>query len=155
MVAVKICDAPGRTPAAVGEMLTATSLVTVTLADALALAEAWLVAVTVMAPPGKIAGAMYWPLAEIVPICELPPATPFTLQLTSRFDVPLTVAWKFTVVPSRGDAFVGEMLTVTSAGGGGVPPPPLPLAVPVHPAVLSVTATSVAITARREDARAC
>jgi hypothetical protein len=136
-------------------MLTAMLLVTVTLAEALALAEAWLVAVTVITVPGKIAGAIYWPLVEIVPTCALPPATPLTLQVIPRFVEPLTVAWKFTLVPSRGDALAGEMLMVTSGGGGGVPPPPLPLAVPVHPTAVRMIAPSVAITTRMENARAC
>jgi len=59
------------------------SLVTVTAALSDFVASAWLVAVTVtVAGDGRSAGAVYTPLAVIVPTVALPPATPFTLQLT-------------------------------------------------------------------------
>ncbi len=36
-----------------------------------------------MEPEGTLPGAVYKPVAEIVPTDALPPATPFTVQLTA------------------------------------------------------------------------
>src|ERR1700722_20146059 len=41
---------------------------------------------------GTLAGGVYCPLEVIVPTDALPPATPFTDQLTAVFEVPVTVA---------------------------------------------------------------
>jgi len=64
-----------------------------TLAESLAVASAALVAVTVIVvPDGIVDGAVYCPLAEIVPVCAPPPGTPSTLQLTAVFVAPVTLA---------------------------------------------------------------
>jgi hypothetical protein len=50
-------------------------------------------AVTVTtAGEGTVIGAAYTPVAEIMPTAALPPATPLTLQFTTVFEDPLTVA---------------------------------------------------------------
>ena len=38
---------------------------------------------------GTLAGAVYWPVALIVPTVAFPPATPLTDQVTAVFDVPV------------------------------------------------------------------
>lgn len=53
---------------------------------------ATLSAVTVMPIDGAIVGAVYKPDEEIVPVAELPPATPLTSQLTLVSLVPDTDA---------------------------------------------------------------
>lgn len=67
---------------------------------------------------GRVAGAVYRPDALIVPVVALPPATPFTDQLTAVCVVPVTVAEKNCVAPARTFAALGATLTVI--GGGGV-----------------------------------
>jgi hypothetical protein len=56
-------------------------------------AEDTAVMVTV-AGDGTAAGAIYMPVAEIVPTVELPPVTPLTCQVTAVFDELATVAVK-------------------------------------------------------------
>jgi hypothetical protein len=51
----------------------------------------------------------------MVPTVELPPATPFTLQLTAVFEVPVTVAVNCCCPPMVTWAVVGESVTVTVA----------------------------------------
>jgi hypothetical protein len=92
-VAVKPCAAFVATLALVGEISTTTSSCRVTLADPLALGDATLTAVTVtLAGDASTFGAVYVPLAEIVPALEFPPACPFTSHITAVSDVPVTVA---------------------------------------------------------------
>jgi hypothetical protein len=43
---------------------------------------------------------VYAPNAEIVPVVEFPPATPFTCQVTLVFVLPTTEAWKVWDVPA-------------------------------------------------------
>jgi hypothetical protein len=65
----------------------------VTGTDALSFGLTWLTAVTVtFALGGRIAGAVKRPDDEIVPADVLPPATPFTCQVTFVFVLPTTVA---------------------------------------------------------------
>jgi hypothetical protein len=67
--------------------------ITVTVAPALFVVSAALVAVTVTLPPeGTTDGAEYSPFVDTVPTVELPPAIPLTPQVTAVFVVPLTVA---------------------------------------------------------------
>ena len=59
------------------------SLVIVSCAVADFVGSAWLVAVTwTIAGEGRSPGAVYTPLAVIVPVDALPPETPLTLQIT-------------------------------------------------------------------------
>jgi hypothetical protein len=67
--------------------------VTVTVADADLVVSACETAATVTdAGLGTAEGAVYSPEVEIVPTVELPPATPFTCQVTAVLEVPVTVA---------------------------------------------------------------
>ncbi len=85
--------APSSTGAVPGDTVMETSLVTVTVAEALFEGSAALVAATVrVAEDGMICGAVYSPAFEIVPTTESPPGTPFTLQLTPGLVVLVTEA---------------------------------------------------------------
>ena len=93
-----------------GAMLIETSLVMVTVADAVAPASDCAVAeIVTLAGDGKICGAVYSPLALIRPSCAFPPAIPFRLQLTAVSLLPLTVALKLTESPSRTEVLDGVM----------------------------------------------
>lgn len=97
--------------------------------------SATLVAVTcTMSGEGKSAGAVKVPEVVIVPAEELPPATPFTLQVTAVFVVLATMSVKASEFPSKTEELDGEMLTAiegeVGGGGGGTvadPPPPHPI----------------------------
>jgi len=86
---------------------------------------------------GRSAGAVYTPVALIVPAVALPLATPLTLQVTLVSVALVTVALKVCVLPSTTEALLGVIATVTEAGVGGrgggggsaaelTPPPPQP-----------------------------
>ena len=49
----------------------------------------------------------------MVPNVEFPPATPFTLQLTAVFDVPVIVAVNCCVLPSNTLELADETVTAT------------------------------------------
>lgn len=92
-VATNSCAPPAGTLAFRGEIATTMSSCSVTVADAVAPGEATLTAVTVtVVLAGSAAGAVYNPLAVIVPAPALPPAWPSTSHATSVFDVPVTLA---------------------------------------------------------------
>ena len=64
--------------------------------------EAALVAVIVtVLVVGATAGAVYNPVAEMVPVRLDPPNVPFTCQVTEWLVVPETVAANCTVLPAR------------------------------------------------------
>jgi hypothetical protein len=129
-MAEKLCVEPTGSVAELGETFTITSLWSKTVDEPIADGSAWLVARTVtLAGEGRICGAAYWPVAEIVPTAAFPPAIPFTLQVTDVLDVPVTVAVNICVCPRNKDAFPGRTLTVIvtgGGGGGGEVPPVLP-----------------------------
>lgn len=54
----------------------------------------------------------------MVPAVEFPPGTPFTLQVTPVFDVPVTVTVNCCVLPSNTLELGDETITVTDCGGG-------------------------------------
>ena len=86
-------------------------MVTVALVEDVELAT--LVAVTVADPAdGTDSGAMYNPDDVIVPVVELPPATPLTDHVTPVLLVPETVAVNCFEVPTCKLAEVGEIVTV-------------------------------------------
>src|SRR5256885_16234220 len=87
-VAVNCCVAPAAITAVVGFI--DMPLTTVTWAVAFLLASAALVAVRVWVPGW--AGAVYKPVASIVPAVEFPPAIPSADQFTVVLLVPWTVA---------------------------------------------------------------
>jgi hypothetical protein len=74
---------------------TGTGFKRVTTLAPLALESAALTACTVtLFGLGTLAGAEYIPDEFIVPVTALPPATPFTCQVTDVFDEPVTAALK-------------------------------------------------------------
>src|SRR5882762_1071288 len=65
------------------------------------------------AGPGKTLGAVYRPLAEMVPTMALPPTTVLTSHWTAWFVVPETVALNCAVCPGRSWTLAGVIVTVT------------------------------------------
>ena len=61
---------------------------------------------------GTVAGATYAPVALIVPTVALPPAMPFTDQVTAVLVVPVTVAENVCVSPARMLGPLGVTLTL-------------------------------------------
>jgi hypothetical protein len=95
---------------------------TVTVAEPDLVESACEVAVTVtFAGVGTVAGAVYTPVAEIVPLL----GPPLTLQVTAVFIVPVTVAVKVTVWPIITVLFDAVTFTEMRPDGGAVllPPP--------------------------------
>jgi hypothetical protein len=91
--------------------------VTVTWAVALLVASATLVAVTACGPPGW-AGAVYKPMALIVPLVAFPPWTPSTDHVTAVLVVPVTVAVNGVVPLTGTEADVCDRVTLIWVGGG-------------------------------------
>jgi hypothetical protein len=115
--AVNCCVVKSGTLAVFGETLTATSdaavMVTIAEPDALCEPLAWEVAITfTCAGEGIEAGAEYSPVCEMFPL----PAPPATLQDTTVFVVPETVALNCCVLFTDTFALVGT--TVTEMAGG-------------------------------------
>jgi len=112
--AVNCCVPKFVTVAALGATLTEVDIqdVTVTVAGDDFVESACEVAVTVTcAGFGTVAGAVYSPALEIVPLA----APPATLQVTAVFDVPVTVALNCCVLPTGTLAAVGATEMVTMA----------------------------------------
>lgn len=94
------------------------AMVAVTVADLLA--SATLVAVIcAAADAGRSAGAVNTPVALIVPLAAVPPATPLTLQVTLVLLALVTVATNVCEAPSTTDALPGVTVTLIVGGGGG------------------------------------
>lgn len=111
-VAVNCCVFPATTFAVVGEILTITGRRIVTVADADLVLSAIEVATTVTcAGLGTAPGAVYKPLAEIVPQLAPEQPLPLTLQVTLVLDVPPTIAVNCSVFPVTTCALPGETLT--------------------------------------------
>ena len=123
--------APSSTGIVCGDTEIEISLVIVTTAAALFELSAELVACTVTKlPGGRSVGAVYVPLALIVPTAASPRGIPFTLQFTAAFVELVTTAVKSCGVPSNTEAEGGVRLTATPEGGGcdgaGPTTPPQP-----------------------------
>ncbi len=121
----------------VGAMLlkTGVGFQSVTLLSPVALESAALIAsIVTLFGFGKLAGAVYTPEELIVPAAALPPATPFTSQVTPVFDVPVTLALKVCVAPMRTFTGLGDTETLTAGGGFPELPelPEEPLVTPAH-----------------------
>jgi hypothetical protein len=111
--------APNSTRTVCGKREIEISLVTVTTAAALFELSATLVARTVTEPEeGRSPGAVYAPLALIVPTAALPPGIPFTLQVTDVLVEFVTAAVNVCDVPSSKETEGGVRLTVMLEGGG-------------------------------------
>ncbi|MGH9688990.1 MAG: hypothetical protein ACRD5K_18100 [Candidatus Acidiferrales bacterium] len=125
-VAAKVCVCPSVTLAVAGEIALVRLQVIVTLALADFVLSATLVAATVTNDGvGTFVGAVNNAVVElvtaIVPIVALPPATPFTLQITSALPLPLPVtAAVNSCAPAAGTlAIVGVIITAIAGGDGG------------------------------------
>src|SRR6266852_5427838 len=104
--AVNCCVPKFATVAALGETLTEVgeALITVAVADADFVESACAVAVTVTCGGfGAVAGAVYRPVLETVPLA----APPATLQVTAVFGVPVTVVVNCCVLPTATVTAVG------------------------------------------------
>ncbi|MGH9775744.1 MAG: hypothetical protein ACRD50_12440 [Candidatus Acidiferrales bacterium] len=155
-LAENVWAAPVGTLAEVGAIFTVTSLEMATLAEPLADGAAWLVAVTVtVAGFGSTAGAVYIPLADIVPMVEFPPATPFTLQETFVLLVPVTAAENDCETPNSTEVEVGLTCTITFGGGGGGDEPVLPHAASEEREARANPPRSILRFIRRKMARCC
>src|SRR5262249_52485141 len=113
--------------------------------------SASLLALTItVAGDGRSAGAVYAPSFVIVPTAPLPPATPFTAQITAVSVEFFTLAVKLAVFPSTTDPLLGVTTTCICGGGGCVkvapPPPPQP---PKVPADTTETIATVALSFSR------
>jgi hypothetical protein len=112
-VAVKVRVLFMRTVALVGEMLTLTCCdtgVTVTLAVPEAVPSATLVARIVTEPGGTLEGAVYSPLASMLP-------PPVAVHVTAWLEELVTVAVNCRVVDTGTFALEGETVTLTTGAG--------------------------------------
>src|SRR5262249_36302711 len=107
-----------------------------TLASTVTVDWAALCAVTLTAPEGTAAGAVYRPVEEIVPTVVLPPLLPFTNQLTAVFVVLVIVALNCCVFPTCRLVLVGKT-EIDTEGGAGV----------IETLALAVTVDSTALCA--------
>ena len=111
-VAVNCCWPPTLTDGKSGDMVTVIAGRIVTVVEADLVESAWDTAVTVtVAGVGTLAGAVYIPEVEIVPVVELPPVTPSTCQVTAVLLVFWTVAVNCCWPPTFTLGDCGEMLT--------------------------------------------
>ena len=132
-----IANAPAGTDVGAMPASTGTGFCRVTALLPVAVASAELTARTVtVLELGIVLGAVYKPNELIVPAAALPPATPFTSQVTAVFDDPVTVTLNDFVAPARTFALAGETVTFTldpEGGGLGLEVEEL-FVVPVQPA---------------------
>jgi hypothetical protein len=103
-------------------------IVTLALPD-LELSSALVAATVTVVGEGGADGAVYVavaaPVPAIVPIVELPPAIPFTLQLTPPFVVPETLAVKTCAPPDGTLAVAGEtVIAIATPLSTGIPGAP-------------------------------
>ena len=152
-----IAKAPAGTDVGAMSASTGAGFRSVSVLLPVALASAELTARTVTEfELGTATGAVNRPDELIVPVAVLPPATPFTCQLTAVFEDPATVALNDLVAPTRTVALAGETVTVTLDPEGGELEFPGweladPLVVPVHPASAAAASRT---TRNREDRKA-
>jgi hypothetical protein len=91
---------------------------------------------------GIVAGAVYRPVAEIVPTVVLPPAVPFTLQVTAVFVEFATVAVNCVDPEGATVTLAGDTLTVTGGGAGGCT---VTVAVPTADGLAALVACTVTV----------
>ena len=129
--------APGAIVVGLTDVSTGTGFSSVTAPFPDLVVSAALVAVTVIVlGVGKFDGAVYKPVASIVPVAVFPPAAAFTDHVTLVFAFPVTAAVNACVAPARTIAVAGATVTTTPAFSGGVvgDDPPLLLPNPAQPA---------------------
>src|SRR5882672_7710979 len=136
-VAVNCCVNPACTLGVFGLSETLIGKTTVTVAVSDFVVSATEIAFTVVAPAGTVAGAVYRPLALIVPTVALPPGTVFTCHVTVVFVAFVTVAVNCCIRPVTTVAVFGETVTVTAGGADTVT---------ATEADLVVSATEIAVT---------
>jgi hypothetical protein len=110
--------------------------------------SAALVAVTVIVfGVGRFIGAVYNPVASIVPVVAFPPGTALIDHTTLVFAFPVTAAANVCVAPARTAAVAGVTVTTTPAFSGGIvgDEPPLLLPTPAQPATSKTNITAAAI----------
>jgi hypothetical protein len=116
--AFNCCVAPVITEVLAGVTVTTTTDMIVTVADAVLLGSAMLVATTLtLAGEGATSGAVYTAANELdatVPQEEPLQPAPITLHATAEFDVPVTVAVNEFVPAVGTEALVGLMLSKTA-----------------------------------------
>jgi hypothetical protein len=127
-VAVNVCCPPAGSVTVEGVTARAAvgvdGAVTVTPALAVFVVSAWAIALTVtVAGVGTTFGAVYTPVVEIKPTVVVPPATPFTCQVTAVLVLFVTVAVNCCVWLVVTDAESGEIVIVTSVLEELLPPP--------------------------------
>jgi hypothetical protein len=117
----------GEIERTVGAGAAADAILTLALAD-LDVSEILVVLTDTVPEAGTVLGAVYNPVAEIVPVVEFPPITPLTDQLTAELNapVPFTTAVNCSDCPVVRFAEVGEIETPEIVGVGAVGVPLLP-----------------------------
>lgn len=110
---VNCCVRPTCRLGFVGEIVTTMGGVTVTVALPTGFGATVLVAVIAkVCGNSKLAGAVYKPVASMVPTVALPPAMPLTAQVTVVVMVPVTVAVNCCIAPVAMLGVEGDTLTV-------------------------------------------
>ena len=116
--AFNCCVAPATTEVLAGVTVTKTTGMIVTVADAVLLGSAMLVATTLtLAGEGASDGAVYTAANELdasVPQVDPLQPAPFKLHVTAVFEVPATVAVNESVLAAGTEALVGLMLSKTA-----------------------------------------
>ena len=145
-IAEKDCMPPVSRLTLEGDTLTAMIGWMVTAAEADLVGSATLVAVTVtVAGVGTAAGAVYTPVvAFTVTTVEFPFSSPFTVQVTAVFAVPVTVGVKVCVAPTNTLAVVGEMDTTTAGRIAVVVEPEKPAGLTVVAVIVTVAGLGTA-----------
>ena len=138
-VAVNCCVEEVTTAAVFGLTVTETPAVTVTVAVSDFVLSATEIAFTVTGfDAGTVAGAVYKPVALIVPTVEFPPVTLFTCDVTAVLEVFATVVVNCFVKPACTLAVFGLIVTETAV---------TTVTAAVSDFVLSATETAVTVTA--------
>ena len=77
---------------------------------------------------GRVCGAVKMPVGEMVPVADVPPGMPATLQLSAVLSVFMTLAVNGAELPSSTVAIGGAMVTEIggAAGAGAEPTMPQP-----------------------------
>ena len=110
--------------AGLGDTVTKTVTVTITVADLVLSACDTAFTVTPAVGVGTVAGAMYAPVLDIVPQAAAAQLGPETDQVRAVFVVPVTDATNCRGVPTATLFAEDTIETATGGGGGELEPPP-------------------------------
>jgi hypothetical protein len=139
---------PGAIVLGLTDVSTGTGFSSVTPLFPIFVLSAALVAVTVIVfGVGRFIGAVYNPVASIVPVVAFPPGTALIDQTMLVFAFPVTAAANVCVAPARTAAVAGVTVTTTPVFSGGIvgDEPPLLLPTPAQPATSKTNITAAAI----------